>query len=233
MNVVIMQPFYLFLRKHFHQVQRADLYIFMDDTQFVKNGHMNRNRIKSPNGYVWLTIPIIQKGRFGQKLNQVEINNNENWRKKHWKSILQNYKSAPFFKQYSDFFKDVYEREWHYLVDLNIYLIQNISLFLGITNTKFKKLSKLGVENNNPTQRLINICESVGATNYIIGTRAKDYMEEEKWEKTKVKLEYFEQEYPHYPQLWGKFLDNCSIVDLLFNCGPNSDKYIWNNKSTH
>lgn len=227
MNVVIMQPFYLFLRKHFHQVQRADLYIFMDDTQFVKNGHMNRNRIKGPNGYVWLTVPIMQKGRFGQKLNQVEINNNENWRKKHWRSILQNYKNAPFFKHYSDFFEDVYSMEWHYLLDLNIYLIKHISSFLGIKKTIFKKLSDLEIKNKNPTQRLIDICEAMGATNYIIGIRAKDYMDERLWEKTKVKLEYFEPEYPSYPQLWGEFLKNCAIVDLLFNCGPNSSKYIW------
>ncbi len=230
MNVVIMQPFYLFLRKHFHQVKRADLYLFMDDTQFVKNGHMNRNRIKGPNGYIWLTVPVLQKGRFGQLIKDVKINNNENWKKKHWKSILQNYKSSPFFNKYSDFFENVYTREWKFLIDLNIYLIENISSFLGIQNTKYKRLSALGVENINPTQRLIDICEKVGATKYIIGARAKDYMEEKRWEKTKVKLEYFELEYPVYSQLWGEFLENCAIIDLLFNCGPDSGKYIWGNQ---
>lgn len=227
MNVVIMQPFYLFLRKHFHQIQRADLYIFMDDTQFVKNSHHNRNRIKGPNGYIWLTVPVLQKGKFGQKIKDVEINNNENWRIKHWKSIKQNYFKAPFFEEYSDFFKEVYSRDWRYMAELNIYLIKNISAFLGIKDTKFKRLSELSVENENPTQRLIYICEAVGASNYIIGARAKEYMEEWRWEKTMVKLEYFEPEYPPYPQLWGEFLDNCAIIDLLFNCGPESGKYIW------
>ena len=227
MNVVIMQPFYLFLRKHFHQVQRADVYFYMDDTQFVKNGHMNRNRIKGPNGYIWLTVPILQKDRFGQTLNQVEINNTENWRKKHWKTILQNYKRAPFFEKYSGFFEDVYTKEWNLLIDLNIYLIEQITSFLGIQNTKFKKLSELGIENRNPTQRLIEICENAGATRYIIGNRAKDYMDGSLWKKTKVILEYFEPEYPPYPQLWGDFLDNCAIIDILFNCGPEAGKYIW------
>lgn len=228
MNVVIMQPFYLFLRKHFHQIQRADLYIFMDDTQFVKNGHHNRNRIKSNNGYVWLTVPIYHK--FGQKINEVIIDNTKDWAKKHWLTIRQNYSKAMYFSKYADFFEDVYlNKKWEKLVDLNVYLIINIAKFLGITNTKFEFLSNLHIYNDNPTQRLIDICEKVGATRYIIGTRAKDYMEDWRWEKTKVILEYFEPTYPPYPQLYGAFLDNCAIIDLLFNCGPKSGKYIWEN----
>lgn len=232
MNVVIMQPFYLFLRKHFHQAQRADLYIFMDDTQFVKNGHHNRNRIKSPNGYTWLTVPVMQKGRFGQTLDKVEIDNRRNWAVKHWKSIKQCYGKAPFFDRYAGFFEELYAREWSRLTDLNIYLIENIAAFLGIRDTEFKRLSELGLEEDNPTQRLIHICESVGADNYIIGTRAKDYMEETRWQHTKVKLEYFEPQYAPYPQLWGDFLENCAIIDLLFNCGPEAGEYIWGGSGT-
>lgn len=227
MNVVIMQPHYLFLRKHFHQIRKSDLYIFMDDTQFVKNGHHNRNRIKSNNGHKWLTVPVLQKGRFGQKLNEVEIDNHVNWRKKHWESIRYNYSRAPYFRNYADFFEDVYNSEWNKLVDLNSYLIINISRFLGIKEVEFRKLSELNVEDPNPTQRLISICEEVGATNYIIGTRAKDYMQEDLWKNTNVKLNYFEPEYPAYPQLHGDYLENCSIIDLLFNCGEDSHEYIW------
>lgn len=225
MNVVIMQPFYLFLRKHFHQVKRADLYIFMDTTQFVKNSHYNRNRIKTPNGMQWLTVPVLHK--FGQRIKEVEIDNTKNWRKNHWKSILLNYSKAKYFKEYSDFFEDLYKKEWINLADLNIYLIENISNYLGIKDTKFLRLSDIKIENENPTQRLIDICEHVDATNYIIGTRAKDYMEESRWNNTNVNLEYFEPKYPKYPQLRGEFIDNCSIIDLLFNCGPDSGEYIW------
>lgn len=227
MNVVIMQPFYLFLRKHFHQIYRSDVYVFMDDTQFVKNGHHNRNRIKSANGQIWLTVPVYKTGRFRQLLKDVEIDNSSNWRKKHWQSIRLCYARAPYFKQYADFFEDVYAREWHNLCDLNIHLIINISEMLGISKTKFLRLSELGIQNSNPTQRLIDICEHLGASRYIIGVRAKDYMEEERWERTNVVLEYFEPEYPPYPQLWGDFIENCAIIDLLFNCGPHSGKYIW------
>ncbi|MGE5342997.1 MAG: WbqC family protein [Candidatus Omnitrophota bacterium] len=227
MNVVIMQPFYLFLRKHFHQIERADLYLFLDDAQFVRRGHHNRNRIKSPQGYTWLTVPVLQKGKFLQKINEVKIDPHEDWAGRHWKTIRHNYARAPFFKKYSDFFEDVYSQQWHYLADLNMHLIMHIASFLGITHTAFKRCSELNIVHENPTQRLIDICEHVGATRYVIGTRAKDYMEEWRWKKTRVQLEYFEPLYSSYPQLWGDFLDNCAIIDLLFNCGPDSGRYIW------
>jgi len=227
MNVVIMQPFYLFLRKHFYLIKRADLYIHMDTVQFVRRGHHNRNRIKTTQGYLMLTVPTVNLGSHNQMIKDVKIDNSQNWQQKHWKSICQNYPRAPYFKDYFNFFEDVYSSQWEYLADLNIYLIENISKFLGIENTSFSRLSDMDIETDaNPTQRLIDICESVGATNYIIGTRAKDYMEEWRWKKTDVDLEYFEPEYPPYPQLWGEFLDNCAIIDLLFNCGDKSSIYI-------
>lgn len=222
-----MQPFYLFLRKHFHQVQIADLYIFMDDTQFVKNSHHNRNRIKGVNGLIWLTVPVYQKGRFGQKIIDVEINNKVDWKKKHWSSIKNSYSRAPFFAMYAEFFEEVYSHKWENLSELNIFLIKRISSFLGITKTKFTRLSELKIENENPTQRLIDICQKVGASNLIIGDRAKDYMEEWRWKNAKVKLNYFEPVYPKYPQLHGAFAENCSVIDLLFNCGNDSYKFIW------
>ncbi len=205
----------------------ADLYIFMDDVQFVKNSHHNRNRIKSASGLIWLTVPVFHKGKFGQLLKDVKIDNMKDWKKKHWLSIVNCYSKAPYFKMYSDFFEDVYKRTWEKLIDLNIYLIRNISEFLGINKTGFTSLSELNITNSNPTQRLIDVCEKVGATDYIIGTRAKDYMEESRWKTTKVNLNYFEAVYPPYPQLYGKFFDNCSIIDLLFNSGQNSGEYIW------
>jgi hypothetical protein len=222
-----MQPFYLFLRKHFHQIQKADTYIYMDDVQFVKNAHHNRNRIKSSNGLIWLTVPVLHKGRFGQQLREVEIDNKTNWKKKHWMSIKNCYSGAPYFDKYSDFFEDVYTKDWNKLIELNIYLIEHISRYLGIMNTKFIRLSELDIKNSNATQRLIDICEKVGADNFIIGTRAKDYMEEWRWQKTAVNLQYFEPEYPPYIQRYGDFTENCSVLDLLFNCGEESGEYIW------
>lgn len=199
----------------------------MDDTQFVKNGHHNRNRIKGKDGLIWLTVPVLQKGKHGQLLKDVKIDNHTDWRKKHWQSIIHCYSKAPYFRNYSGFFEDAYIKEWEILADLNIYFIVNISEFLGIKNTKFIRLSELNIPGNDPTQRLIDICGHFKATDYFIGIRAKDYMDESKWEKTNVRLNYFEPVYPEYPQLFGKFEENCSIIDLLFNCGKDSYEYIW------
>lgn len=199
----------------------------MDDVQFVKNSHHNRNRIKSASGLTWLTVPVFHKGKSGQLLKDVKIDNKRNWKRKHWLSIVTSYSKAPYFKMYSDFFEDVYKKDWEKLTDLNIYLIKNISNLLGISKTEFVSLSQLNIINDNPTQRLIDICEKLQASDYIIGTRARDYMEEARWKETKVKLNYFEPAYPQYPQLYGEFAGNCSIIDLLFNCGRNSGEYIW------
>jgi hypothetical protein len=225
MNVVIMQPFYLFLRKHFHQIRRSDVYVFYDDVQFVKNSHHNRNRIKTANGLTWLTVPV--RHRFGQPLRAVEIDNTQNWRQKHWRSLEQSYSRAPFFDTYRQVFKDCYDRRWDNLCELNIHLIQTISSLLGIKSVTFLRASEIGVVCENATQRLIDICEHLGATRYIIGTRAKDYMEEDRWSQSSVALEWFEPAYPAYPQLYGEFAEHCSIVDLLFNCGPAAPDYIW------
>lgn len=227
MNVVIMQPHYLFLRKHFHQIYRADIYVFYDDVQFVKNYHHNRNRIKNPKGYTWLTVPVLHKGRSRQLIKDVEINSRIRWGKKHWQSIQYNYSRAPYFKNYRDFFEQCYSQRWDSLSELNIFLIKSIAQLLGITNVSFVRSSELGIQNSNPTQRLIDICKYLGASRYIIGISAKKYMEEKKWAETEIRLEWFEPQYPPYPQLWEGFLDNCSILDLLFNCGPESYKYIW------
>jgi hypothetical protein len=174
-----------------------------------------------------VTVPVYHKGKFGQSIMDVEIDNSKNWRQKHWQSIKMCYSKAPYFMDYADFFENLYQKEWERLADLNIYLIENISSFLGINDTEFKRLSELNINNDNPTQRLIDICEKVRADKYIIGNRAKDYMEDWRWEKTDVKLEYFEPEYPSYPQLWGEYQEHCAIVDLLFNCGKVSGEYIW------
>lgn len=232
-RVVIMQPFYLFLRKHFHLIQKSDVYVFYDDVQFVLHHHHNRNRIKGPNGYIWLTVPVKHTGRSKQLISDVVIDNGvyrkhqRLWQKRQWMAIQQHYSKAPFFSRYYDFFEDCFSHNWTNLCELNIYLIKNLVKFLKIADVRFLRSSELNIYHENPTQRLVNICEHLGATHYMLGARGKSYMEEDRWSRTTIKLEYFEPEYPPYPQLYGEFLDNCSIIDLLFNCGQDSYRYIW------
>ncbi|AXI24945.1 hypothetical protein CFE53_01755 [Methanofervidicoccus sp. A16] len=220
MRVVILQPMYLPWIGYFGLIDIADVFVFYDDVQFVGSSWQQRNRIKISNGnWIWLTVPVMKK--FGQKINEVKINNNKNWAKKHWKSIFYAYTRAPYFKDYSDVFEKFYKRRWEYIVDLNVTIIKEICKLLGLDSTKFIFSSQLNVEGKK-TDRLINILNKIGADEYISGPGAKAYIEPEKFKKAGIKLYWFEFNHPVYPQLYGEFIPYLSIIDLLFNMGDRS-----------
>ena len=224
MKAVILQPMYLPWMGYFGLIDVADVFVFYDDVQFVERSWQRRNKIKMPNGnWIWLTVPVIKK--FGQKINEVRINNNINWSEKHWKSIRHAYSKAPHFKDYADIFENVYKRKWDYLVDLNVTIIKKISELLGLDDTKFIFSSKLNVEGKK-TDRLINILNKIGADEYISGPTAKAYIEPEKFKKAGIKLYWFEFNHPVYPQLYGDFIPYLSVIDLLFNTGDKAINYI-------
>ncbi|HIP90469.1 MAG TPA: hypothetical protein EYH22_02865 [Candidatus Nanopusillus sp.] len=220
MRVVILQPMYLPWIGYFGLIDIADVFVFYDDVQFVGSSWQQRNRIKISNGsWIWLTVPVIKK--FGQKINEVKINNNKNWAKKHWKSIFYAYTRAPYFKDYANVFEKFYKRRWEYIVDLNVTIIKEICKLLGLDSTKFIFSSQLNVEGKK-TDRLINILNKIGADEYISGPGAKAYIEPEKFKKAGIKLYWFEFNHPVYPQLYGEFIPYLSIIDLLFNMGDRS-----------
>jgi len=220
MKAVILQPMYLPWMGYFGLIDVADVFVFYDDVQFVERSWQRRNKIKMPNGnWIWLTVPVIKK--FGEKINEVRINNDINWSEKHWKSIRHAYSQAPYFKDYADIFEELYKRKWEYLVDLNVTIIKKISEILGFNHTKFIFSSKLNVEDEK-TDRLINILNKIGADEYISGPAAKVYIEPEKFKKAGIKLYWFEFNHPIYPQLYGDFISHLSVIDLLFNVGDKS-----------
>jgi len=218
MKAVILQPTYLPWIGYFGMVDTADIFVFYDDVQFVNRSWQRRNKIKTPNGYIWLSVPVVQK--FGQKINEVEIVTKLSWCDKHWKSIRHLYSKAPFFGEYMEIFKDFYGKEWKYLVDLNLTIIKRISEILRL-NTKFMLSSGLNV-NGAKTDRLINILKEIGANEYISGPGTKSYIENEKFEENGITLYWYEFDHPTYPQLYGDFVPYLSVIDLLFNVGNKS-----------
>ncbi|UCE36851.1 MAG: WbqC family protein [Thermoplasmata archaeon] len=222
--IAIHQPNYIPWLGYFHKIYHSDLFVFLDSVQYPKGQLVNKNRIKTANGELYLTVPVLTKNRFGQNINEVRIDNHINWRKKHWKSMLLNYKNALFFQEYSQFFEALYERDWDQLADLNIYLIENITKILGI-KCEFAKSSDLEVSGDG-TELLINICKAVGANTYLSGIGSKGYMKDTEFAENAVNLRYQEFNHPQYKQQFGEFITNLSIVDLLFNEGPNSKKII-------
>ena len=220
MKAVILQPTYLPWMGYFGLIDIADVFVFYDDVQFVGRSWFQRNRIKVSKGkWIWLTVHVIKK--YKQKINEVKINNDANWSEKHWKSITFAYNKAPYFKDYVDIFKKLYEKEWKYLVDLNVTIIKEICKLLGIDHTKFIFSSSLKVEGKK-TDRLINILKKIGADEYISGPEAKVYIEPEKLKKAGIKLYWFEFNHLVYPQLYGDFIPYLSVIDLLFNVGGKS-----------
>ncbi len=223
MNCVILQPSYIPWRGYFDQIKKADLFIFYDDVQYDKHGWRNRNRIKTQQGCQWVTIPVYSKGvvEKGLPINQVKINWSENWNDKHWRSIQQAYSKAPYFEQYSDFLEPFFQQHPEFLADFTIDLTMAIARQLGIAHTRFIRSSTLQAAGTR-TDRLIAVLTSAGATHYISGPSAQDYIEEDKFKSAGISLEYMQYNYPEYPQLYPPYDPFVSIIDLLFMTGPEA-----------
>jgi len=205
---------------YFGLIDIADIFVFFDDVQFVERSWQRRNRIKVPPGkWIWLSVPVVKK--FGQKINEVRINNNVDWADRHWKTIKFSYKRAPFFEKYAEYFAEIYERKWEYLVDLDITIIKMICEILGLDTSKFILSSDLNVSGKK-TDRLLNVLEKIGADEYVSGPAAKAYIEIEKFKERGIQLYWFEFNHPVYPQLYGDFISHLSVIDLLFNVGDES-----------
>ena len=204
-------------------MRRADVFCYLNDVQYKKNEWQNRNRIKTAQNWQWVTVPV--RYHFPEKINEVRINQAVDWRKKHLQALITNYSRAPYFKEYIPIFEDTFSREWEFISDLNIHLIESLKglLDMGEKPSVLSSDFKLSEE---PTDRLIDICKALGADIYLAGKGGADYMDLERFEKNKLKVMIQEFEHPVYPQLFDGFQSHLSVVDLLFNCGPESMKII-------
>ena len=220
MKVAIHQPNYLPYLGFFHKLSLADTFVIMDDTQYDKK-FTNRNKIKVPGNWIWLTVPINKKHKFvANKI--VEINNEENWQSDHFEKINRSYSNSEFFKKnYKTFFEKIYSKKWDHLFTLNYELIIQLIDWLDIKIEVIKE-SELNI-NGNSTDRLVNISKKIGAETYVSGIGGKEYMNEKMFETNNIKIEYQNFKCPIYKQVFNsEFIPNLSIIDLLFNIGPKS-----------
>ncbi len=227
MNVVILQPSYIPWRGYFDQIRRADLFIFYDDVQYDKHGWRNRNQIKTAQGKQWLTIPVHSGGvTEGIPIKDVRIDWSRPWAKNHLKALTFAYRKAPYFQELLPLVESFYSRRDDYLADLTIETSILLSRALGIASTRFLRSSQLSGIEGVRTDRLIQILRRVGATHYISGPSAREYVEPEKFEQAGITLEYMEYNYPEYPQLYPPFDPFVSILDLLFMTGKDASHYL-------
>ena len=233
MNVVILQPSYIPWRGVFDQIEQADLFIFYDDVQYDKRGWRNRNQIKTPHGKQWLTIPVHSRGAQTQNIpiNQIRIVWENPWSEAHGKAIQQAYSKAPYFDRYQALVEMFYQRRDEFLADFTIAFTVALARELGNTHTRFLRSSQIDGITGQKTDRLIQILQAVGATHYISGPSAQDYIEREKFEEAGITLRYMQYNYPEYPQLYPPFDPQVSILDLLFMTGSEAPSYIF--KGSH
>lgn len=220
-----MQSNYIPWKGYFDLIAAVDEFILYDDVQFTKRDWRNRNKIKTPQGLHWLTVPVRSKGRYSQAIRETEING-EDWAEGHWKSLVQNYSRAPCFSEVEEWLRPLYlEKHYYLLSELNSAFIKAICDYLGI-KTRISRSSEYELWDGQ-TERLLGLCVQGKADEYISGPAAKDYLDEAKFTEHGVNVAWFDYSgYPEYPQLWGDFVHGVSILDLLFNCGKDSINYM-------
>ena len=232
MNVVILQPSYIPWRGYFDQIRRADLFIFYDDVQYDKHGWRNRNQIKTAQGKQWLTIPVHSAGvTQGVPIRDVKIDQGKPWAKNHLKALTISYSKAPYFKKYLPLLESFYDRRDESIADFTIETTIALTRELGNNHTRFMRSSELDGIDGQKTNRLIQILKRVGATHYISGPSAQDYIEAEKFAAVNITLEFMTYDYPEYPQLYPPYDPFVSVLDLLFMVDSDAGKYFEKGKA--
>lgn len=224
MKCVILQPSYIPWRGYFDLIRRADVFVFYDDVQYDKHGWRNRNRVKTPHGAQWLTIPVLSKSNVSSGLTIREIRIAEpRWQEKHRRTLVQNYQQAPFFDR--AILDGIYSDSVEFLSELTIRSTIFLARQLGFVETQFLRSSNMGIDASR-TDRLIAILKHLGATEYLSGPSAHAYLEDRKFEDAGIKLEWMQYQYAEYPQLYPPFDPYVTILDLMFMTGPAAASFI-------
>ena len=224
MNVSIHQPDFFPYPGFFNKIFLSDVFIILDRTQF-EFGITNRNKIITPEG-TWkrISIPVKNDQKFFQN-NDVKINNDMNWKEKNLDLISKSYSKSKFFDLYNTSINSIFEEKWEYLIELNIKILKTIFEWLDV-KTKIIFESELNVKGTS-SEKLLNICKEVKATKYVSGPGGKNYLDEKIFQKNHIDIEYQKYTPISYSQLNSKsFIPNLSILDLLFNMGYESRKFV-------
>jgi WbqC-like protein family len=224
-RIAIIQSAYVPWKGFFDLIGQCDEYVIFDRVQYVKRHWHNRSRIKTAGGLEWLTIPVISKGRFEQPIDEVEIE--KSWAEKHWRALQLAYKRAPFFELHAPAIKRCYEAAENktLLTEVNAIFLDRICEMLGLKTriTRDTNYPARGVK----TERLLAIARAAGATRYLSGPSARAYLDEAAFTAAGITVEWMSyQGYPEYPQLHGPFEHAVSVLDLLFNTGPDAPRYL-------
>jgi hypothetical protein len=220
--VVIHQPDFIPYLGFFHRLLYADIFIILDDVQFLRRGWHHRDIIKTKDGRKWITLGI-KKTDQDTKINEIYLND-EKWKKQHLSIIEQNYKKASYFKEIFPFIENLYKQDYEKMIDMNLASIKILLELFDINiDIHFSSSYKINTKSN---QLLSDLLKKVDATHYLSGIGAKDYFDPSPFEKAHIKIIWQEFKHPIYSQLHGEFIPYLSSIDLLFNCGIKKSREI-------
>ncbi len=223
MRIGVIQSNYVPWRGYFDFIREVDLFVFYDDQQFSKGSWRNRNKIKTPAGLKWLSVPVKHE-RLSQLICDTRIEYSTDWQMNHLNQFTESYRKTPFFPDAHDLLRDAFSFRDGTISELNVRLVHLICAYFGIgTPMKFSKEYSLTGEK---TERLIDLFQKTGASTYLSGPSARDYLDESLFRKHGIRLEYKSYDYPSYPQPWGAFEGTVSILDLIANCGQESKELL-------
>lgn len=217
MVACIHQPDFAPWMGFFDRLVLSDVYVVLDNVQFLRRGWHHRDLIKTPKGPKWLTVPVIKKGRYHQDILDVEIDNTKDWRRDHLNAIREHYSNSPFFNDHIGEIEKIYSTDWKILVDLNMAIINMFIEAFGI-KVEIVNGSSLGVQGSK-NELLINILKSIGSKQYIAGEGSKSYLDEALFDRHGIEVIWQSFAHPVYPQEHGEFLPELSSYDALLNCG--------------
>ncbi|MBX9769068.1 MAG: WbqC family protein [Bdellovibrionales bacterium] len=224
-KVAMLQPNYIPWKGVFDMISRVDVFVFYDDVQYTHRDWRNRNKIKTPTGEMWLTVPVKQNRE--QLICEAEIDMTLNWQSKHLKAIKSSYARAKYFSDYEFLLEELYvKRKWEKISDLGIFSTKLIAKTLGL-NPEWRLSSELKKTGDKSGEKILNICEEIRCGHVLNGPASREFMDEKKFVDKNVTLAYMEYSYPEYPQLYPPFTHQVSALDVVFNCGPDAGKYIF------
>jgi hypothetical protein len=216
------QPCYLPPISFFHKMAMADVFVIADDVRYTTDAAINRAKIKNAQGRLWLTVPVLTKGRVGQLIREVEIDNSQNWREKHWKTLQMNYAYSPYFDLYADDLATIFDAGEHSssLLKLNLslieYVVQSLNLRWKIVRSSSLKIGETGRD------WIFGILEATGCDTYLADSKFAGYLSNADFERNDFAVRFIDEPNISYHQQFGLFVPHLSIVDLLFNEGEKA-----------
>jgi hypothetical protein len=231
-RVAVVQSNYIPWKGYFDLINLVDEFVLYDDRQYTRRDWRNRNRIKTPQGSQWLTIPVEVKGRYHQRIDETRIDD-PMWAERHWKTLSHTYASAPHFAEYAEVFEALYRNARDPLLsNVNRTFLEAVCELLGI-GTTLSWSSDYDVQGTK-LERLLDLCRATGTTAYLSGPSAREYIDESRFEEAGIALEYMDYSgYPEYSQLHPPFDHEVTILDLLFSTGQDATRFMKSFATSH